>query len=30
MQCYGISRLLTFNGQDFKLVPVTIIDPASA
>ena len=29
MQCYGISRLLTFNGQDFTLVPVTVVDPAS-
>ena len=26
MQCYGMSRLLTFNGQDFKDFP---IDPAS-
>ncbi len=29
MQCYGISRLLTFNGGDFKDLPVTVIDPAS-
>ena len=29
MQCYGISRLLTFNGQDFKDLPVTVVDPAS-
>ena len=28
MQCYGISRLLTFNGADFKLLPVTVVDPA--
>lgn len=29
MQCYGLSRLLTFNGHDFKLLPVAVIDPAS-
>jgi predicted nucleic acid-binding protein len=29
MQSYGISRLLTFNGQDFKDLPVTIVDPTS-
>lgn len=29
MQCYGISRLLTFNGGDFKNLPVTVVDPAS-
>jgi predicted nucleic acid-binding protein len=28
MQCYGISRLLTFNGADFKDLPITAIDPA--
>jgi predicted nucleic acid-binding protein len=29
MQCYGISHLLMFNIQDFKDLPVTIVDPAS-
>jgi len=29
MQTYGITRLLTFNVNDFKEFPVTIIDPAS-
>jgi predicted nucleic acid-binding protein len=29
MQSYGIHRLLTFNGQDFKDLPVTVVDPAS-
>lgn len=29
MQSYGISRLLTFNGQDFKDLPVTVVDPAA-
>ena len=29
MQCYGISRLLTFNGADFKDLPVTVVDPVS-
>lgn len=29
MQSYSISRLLTFNGKDFKDLPVTVIDPAS-
>jgi predicted nucleic acid-binding protein len=29
MQCYGITRLLTFNRDDFKGLPVTMIDPAS-
>lgn len=29
MQCYGITRLLSFNAQDFKDLPVTIIDPAT-
>lgn len=29
MQCYGIARLLTFNGGDFKGLPVTVVDPAS-
>jgi predicted nucleic acid-binding protein len=27
MQCYGISRLPTFNGADFKDLPVTVVDP---
>jgi len=29
MQTYGISRLLSFNGNDFKPFSVTIIDPAT-
>lgn len=29
MCCYGINRLLTFNGGDFKDFAVAIIDPAS-
>ena len=29
MQSYGISRLLTFKGNDFKDLSVTVIDPAS-
>lgn len=29
MQCYGIERLLTFNGADFSGMPVTVVDPAS-
>ena len=29
MQCYGITRLLTFNGGDFKSLPVTVVNPAS-
>jgi predicted nucleic acid-binding protein len=29
MQCYGMTRLLTFNGGDFKDLPVTVVDPAS-
>lgn len=29
MLSYGMSRLLTFNGEDFKLLPVTAVDPAS-
>ncbi len=29
MQCYGLARLLTFNGGDFKGLSVTVIDPAS-
>lgn len=29
MQTYGIVRLLTFNANDFKGYPITIIDPAS-
>lgn len=29
MQTYGISRLLTFNANDFEGFSVTIIDPAS-
>ena len=29
MQTYGISRLLTFNANDFKAFSITIIDPAS-
>jgi predicted nucleic acid-binding protein len=29
MQGYGISRLLTFNGPDFKDLPITVIDPRS-
>jgi predicted nucleic acid-binding protein len=27
MQTHGISRVLTFNGIDFKSFPITIIDP---
>jgi predicted nucleic acid-binding protein len=29
MQCYGMSHLLTFNSQDFKDLPVTVVDPTS-
>jgi predicted nucleic acid-binding protein len=29
MQTYGISQLLTFNANDFKGFPITVIDPAS-
>ena len=28
MQSYGIDRLLTFNGADFRRLPVTVLDPA--
>lgn len=27
MQSYGINRLMTFNGRDFKHLPITVIDP---
>jgi len=29
IQSYGITRLLTFNGNHFSSLPVTILDPAS-
>lgn len=29
MQCYGITRLLTFNVAHFRGLPITILDPAS-
>jgi predicted nucleic acid-binding protein len=29
MQGYGITQLLTFNADDFKRFPVTVIDPPS-
>ena len=29
MQTYGSARILTFNANDFKGYPITIIDPAS-
>ena len=29
MQTYGIQRLLTFNANDFKAFPISIIDPVS-
>lgn len=29
MQTYGITRLLTFNANDFKGFSINIIDPAS-
>jgi predicted nucleic acid-binding protein len=29
MQCYGVSRLLTFNGADFQKLGVAVIDPAA-
>ncbi|MGA2499436.1 MAG: type II toxin-antitoxin system VapC family toxin [Tepidisphaeraceae bacterium] len=29
MQCYGITRLLTFNGDDFRGFPITVVKPAS-
>ncbi len=29
MQSYGISRLLTFNIDHFRTLPITIIDPLS-
>lgn len=29
MQCYGINRLLTFNGADFHSFPITILAPAA-
>ncbi len=28
MQSYGITRLLTFNADDFRGLPVTVLDPA--
>jgi predicted nucleic acid-binding protein len=30
MQTYGITRLLTFNADDFKRFAITLIEPASA
>ncbi|HEY2587683.1 MAG TPA: type II toxin-antitoxin system VapC family toxin [Tepidisphaeraceae bacterium] len=30
MQCYGINRLLTFNINHFRDLPISILDPASA
>lgn len=30
MQSYGIDDILTFNGADFRGLPVTVLDPASA
>jgi predicted nucleic acid-binding protein len=29
MQCYGVSRLVTFNRGDFQKLGVTVIDPAA-
>jgi predicted nucleic acid-binding protein len=29
MQCHGITRLLTFNGADFRHLPARVIDPAT-
>jgi predicted nucleic acid-binding protein len=29
MQNYGITQLLTFNGNDFKVFSITIVDPDS-
>ena len=29
MQTHNISRILTFNASDFRVFPVTVIDPAS-
>ena len=29
MQCYGITRPLTFNAGHFRGLPITILDPAS-
>lgn len=29
MQCYGISRLLTFNGRDFYTMGISVVDPAA-
>lgn len=29
MECYGITRLLTFNADDFKGFPITVVDPFS-
>jgi len=28
MECYGIGRLLTFNGSDFKGFAITVVDPS--
>jgi predicted nucleic acid-binding protein len=29
MRCHGITRLLTFNGDDFKSFSITVVDPAT-
>jgi len=29
MQCYGITRLMTFNAAHFRGLPITVLDPAS-
>jgi predicted nucleic acid-binding protein len=29
MQTYGVTQILTFNGRDFRGLPVTILDPAA-
>jgi predicted nucleic acid-binding protein len=29
MQCYGITRMMTFNPADFSALPITILDPAA-
>jgi predicted nucleic acid-binding protein len=29
MQCYGMTRVLTFNLGDFKRFPITVVDPVS-
>ncbi len=29
MECYGITRLLTFNGDDFKSFAITVVNPSS-